>query len=145
MEDANRLQQIFLDEFLNKCRFEYACNALQCEFKDGTKAHVVVGKWLVEDAEFALKYEKASKVVDTIRAERCKELLAEAGSGNQKTGKEAQIGDPNMKAAHMFLEYHDRPKWSSKAPVEKGKGRKLLVGKTRIAGETELNGSNGDN
>jgi hypothetical protein len=148
VEDVEKthLQQVFLDAFLEYCKFSAACNVLQKELDKGEgkapRAQMVAGAWLVDDAEFKASYERANKIVDNVYAAKMKEFLFAVGSGEQKTGKEYGITDCSVKASHMGLEYHDRPNWSSKAPVEKGKGRKILVGKSRIADENDANSDN---
>lgn len=143
---VKEMQELFLREFYEYCKFSAACNVLQAELDKGgkkIKAQTVVGKWIVEDDKFRGEYEKAKAVVERIRAENAEDFLHKIATGEQKTGKDHGISDANVKAAHMVLESIDRAKWSSKAPVEKDKKRKILVVESTIATEEEVNGNSG--
>jgi len=132
-EKKTKLQQFFLTAFKRSQDFGVACNALlnngMPEGSVKADAEFMVAEWMEFDLTFKVEFERVKLVLRHIRAEKAEDFLNSCGQGKQKTGKEAQIFDANIKAAHMVLDAYDPATWSSKKPVE---GKKKKEKPTRI-------------
>jgi hypothetical protein len=116
-EQQARMQEVFLEAFLDECAFDAGCRALQAIFNlaEGDKkqrARTVVGMWLTNNEVFVQRYERAKVTVERLRYAMAEDFLNKAG-----TGKCDKVGNSEVVAAHMLLEGYDRLKWSAKAPV----------------------------
>jgi hypothetical protein len=150
--ETARLQEIFLSAYLEYCEFTAACNVLETLLeKDGIKwkAQTLAGMWLVTDEKFKERYTESTLIVNMVRYEKAVDFLNRCGHGKQKTGKETQIYDANIKAAHMLCDAYNPEMWSSKKPVE-GKKKKDKPTRIeyashagRVSKEKDVNSDNG--
>lgn len=136
MENEAKLQQFFLTAFKRSQEFTVACNALLSNgMPEGSvpaDVEFLVAEWMEFNPEFKVEFERVKLVLRHIRAEKAEDFLNKCGQGKQKTGKEAQIFDANIKAAHMVLDAYEPAMWSSKKPVE-GKAKKKTPARIEYA------------
>lgn len=121
------LQQVFLDAYLEGCKFGYGCNVLQSILGGENKAESVVAGWMKDCPEFKDEFDEASRRVEWINAQKVIDFMVEVGSGQKLGNKNAKITNAQPTAGKMYLEAFDKAKYSPKMEIKKTETRTITT------------------